>query len=234
MAKKTVDRHVTNVSPSWACPPAPQPPRTRTSTGSSNSSPAENTPRPGSSSWGVLPKRVTAAIPNVEAEQTCQRGLDELRRDGKDQTNDTDHVRGCCRPAAGSTGRSGTTGKRTGLNTSSSATATKHSSPRPVRRCSTPPNCGQANECSMWAAALALPRSKRRRGPRRPAGCLRRHLRSNAPTRRAAHRSRRCGQRRAKLRALRRTAGSGDGCYGVARDRASLTLPVTLPSGSKV
>jgi cyclopropane fatty-acyl-phospholipid synthase-like methyltransferase len=41
---------------------------------------------------------------------------------------------------AESTGRSRTTGKRTGRgNTGSSATPTRHSSRQPVRRCSTPP-----------------------------------------------------------------------------------------------
>jgi hypothetical protein len=155
------------------------------------------------------------------------------RRNGPD--NDTDHGRGAAGRRRSQPGDNGTTGKRTGLgNTSSSATPTKHSSPQPVRRCSTPPNCGQANECTMWAAALALPRSTRRRGPRRPAGLSVSTSPQHAPARPAAHRSRRCGQRRAELRALRGTAGSGDGCYSVARDRASLTLPVTLPSGSKL
>lgn len=48
--------------------------------------------------------------------------------------------------------------------------AVEHSSPHSVRRCSTPPNCGRVGECSTWAAALALRRSKRRNCSHRPAG----------------------------------------------------------------
>ncbi len=36
--------------------------------------------------WGVLPKRVTAAIPTVEVEEACRRGFDGPRPDRRDQT----------------------------------------------------------------------------------------------------------------------------------------------------
>ena len=160
-------RIVTTSPHDWSLPAS----TTRaTSAGSSNSSPAENTPRPSSSSWGVLPKRVTAAIPNVEAEQTCQRGLDEPRRDGKDQTmtQTTDEVL----PAGGGVNRA----QRDYWETDG---------PRQYKQ------FGASNEALLAPAGqamldaaqlrpgervldvgcgLGLPRSKRRRGPRRPTG----------------------------------------------------------------